>query len=294
MTTTEPMSSSEADPLTDRVIPVRRVAFDYPRDELPRHYVGGDLVMSHVVTVLSSMFPDGEDYFVRSVRRFRNRITDDELRTRVAGFIGQEAMHGRQHREFNTRLGELGYPTRSIERTIDRLLRFRERFTPALVNLAVTAALEHYTATLAEVLMTDVEAREALAVDEVRSLMLWHALEESEHKAVAFDVYQHVSGNHFIRALVMNVVTIGFLIAVVLGTTWSLLHDRATRNPLRLLRSLAALRRSPFLRREVIRHLRDYNRRGFHPDDHDTTDLVAQWQAELFGTKGVLAGKLAS
>ena len=140
MTTTEPTAPS-ADPPSDGAITVRRVAFDYPRDDLPRHYVGGDLVMSHVVTVLSSMFPDGEDYFVRSVRRFRNRITDDELRGRVAGFIGQEAMHGRQHREFNARLAELGYPTRSIERTVDRLVRFRERFTPALANLAVTARL---------------------------------------------------------------------------------------------------------------------------------------------------------
>ena len=72
--------------------------------------------MSHVVTNLSAMFPEGEDFFVRSVRNYREQITDPELKKQVAGFIGQEAMHGREHRSFNVRLGEIGYPTREVDR----------------------------------------------------------------------------------------------------------------------------------------------------------------------------------
>jgi predicted metal-dependent hydrolase len=86
--------------------------FDTWLDDLPKYFAaGGDIVMSHVLTVLSSVFPDGEDYFVRSVEAGRDGVTDPELRKDVEGFIGQESMHGREHRVLNERLGELGYPT---------------------------------------------------------------------------------------------------------------------------------------------------------------------------------------
>jgi predicted metal-dependent hydrolase len=156
----------------------------------------------------------------------------------------------------------------------------------------MTAALEHYTATLAETLLTDERAQALLGETEVRSMLLWHALEESEHKAVAFDVYQQVIGDERLRIRMMRVTTFAFLLAVLGHTTLSLLGDRATYNPRRLVASLAELRHSPFLSRSVIRRLRDYNRVGFHPDDNDATELLERWRAELFGEQGVLADHL--
>jgi predicted metal-dependent hydrolase len=253
---------------------------------------GGDLVMSHVVTVLSCLFPEGEDFFVRTVRRYRDRITDPELRAQVAGFVGQEASHGRQHRLFNERLAKLGYPTRRIDRMTRMGLRLGERVLPASVNLATTAALEHYTATLAAVLLTDPEARAMFDVDEVRSMFLWHALEEREHKAIAFDVFQTVSGNHLVRVGVMNFVTMSFILTVVAHTAASVLGDHSSRDLRRVARSLGRLRRSPWLNRRVVRHIRSYNRRGFHPDDYDTTALVEEWRASLFGAGGPLADRM--
>lgn len=284
-----------------REIRTRRIAFRYPDDELPRHFAGadatapgdrGDLVLSHVIAVLSSLFPEGEDFFVASVRRYRDRITDPELTKQVAGFIGQEAIHGREHREFNDRLQALGYPTHHIDRNLARLLTVGQKVLPGTVQLAITSALEHYTATLAETLMTSEQAREELPVDEIRQLLLWHALEESEHKAVAFDVYQQVSGNHLVRSGTMYVVTFLFLLIVALETGLSLVLDPAARNPRRLARSLARARRSPFLTRDVARRIHDYHRRDFHPDDHETDALLASWREALFGTDGTLADRL--
>src|SRR4029077_18419696 len=101
--------------------------------------------------------PLGETFFVRSVRHYRDQITDPELKRQVAGFIGQEAMHGREHRAFNDRLDALGYPTKRVERITKWGLAARERMLSAKSNLAVTAALEHFTATLAELVLTDEE-----------------------------------------------------------------------------------------------------------------------------------------
>ena len=278
-----------------RAIQTRRPAFQYPVEDLPRHFAAGeDIVSSHIIAVLSALFPDGEDFFVRSVRRVRDRIEDPELKKQVAGFIGQEAVHGREHREVNERLAELGYPTKGVERFVDRSLRFRERIAPATSNLAATAALEHYTATLAETLLSDPAARETIAHDEVRSLFLWHALEESEHKAVAFDVYKAVGGSERMRTITMNLMHVGFLSTVLVSTVISILKDPvARRSPRRLWRSVRDVRHSPFFSREVVDRLRDYNRTGFHPDDNDTAALVEKWREELFGDAGSLTEHLA-
>ncbi len=128
--------------------------------DLPTYFAGeGDLIMSHTLASLSGVFPDGEEYFVRSVRHFRDEITDPELKRQVAGFIGQEAVHGREHRALNDRLAELGYPTKQIERLHCADSNFERHMTP-LGNLASTAALEHFTATLAEVILSSERVRE--------------------------------------------------------------------------------------------------------------------------------------
>src|SRR4051794_6791665 len=111
-----------------RTVPTRRISFESSLQELPRHFAAdGDLILSHIAASLSAVFPDGEDFFVRSVRTFRDRITHPELKRQVNGFIGQEAMHGREHRAFNARLDELGYPTKRFERLTKKGLAMRER-----------------------------------------------------------------------------------------------------------------------------------------------------------------------
>src|SRR5213595_2840890 len=139
----------------ERTVPTRRISFEESLQDLPTHFADdGDLILSHVAAGLSAVFPDGEDFFVRSVRQYRDQITDPELKRQVAGFIGQEAMHGREHRAFNDRLAQLGYPTKRFERFTKKGLELRERIAPPASNLAATAALEHFTATLAELVLS--------------------------------------------------------------------------------------------------------------------------------------------
>jgi predicted metal-dependent hydrolase len=167
------------------VVRARRIRFSYPTGSLERHYVGGDLVMSHVAAHLSALFPEDEEFFMRSVRRFADQITDPELQSRVQGFIGQEMTHGREHRALNERLQQMGYPTRRIDRMTHRDFKRIERLLSPLTCLAITAAFEHYTAVLAELLLGDERAQAILGSTKVRSMLLWHAIEESEHRSVA-------------------------------------------------------------------------------------------------------------
>jgi len=294
----EPTTRVTAAPATqssnpDRTVPTRRISFEQSLQDLPRHFAGdGDLINSHLVAALSAVFPDGEDFFVRSVRHFRDRITDPALKRQVAGFIGQESVHGREHRALNDRLQQLGYPTKRVEKLTKAGLAIRWRLAPPIANLAVTAALEHFTATLAELVMTNAEVRAALGHPAVRDLFLWHALEESEHKAVAFDVYRAMGGSERLRVFTMNVLRFGFVAAMALQVGVSLALDPATYRRGNLRSSWRRFRQSPIASRALWQQLRDYNRRDFHPDDRDTTPLVEHWRSELFGEHGTLNDKL--
>ena len=277
-------------------VPTRPMEFDEWFRDMPKHFAAnGDIVMSHVLAVLSSVFPDGEDYFVRSVEAVRDRIDDPRLREDVEGFIGQESMHGREHRALNERLADLGYPTRAIGTYVQKVTALRERIQGQRANLAFTAALEHYTATLAGTLLSDPEARGEIGHDGVRYLLMWHALEEAEHKAVAFDVYKSVGGTERMRVVTMWLTHMTFVLETSVWAAISLAMDPdARRHPGRVLRSAWRLRRSPFATPAAVRQLFEYHRRGFHPNDRDTRQLIAEWRERLFGPEGKLTDLLAS
>lgn len=271
-------------------VPTRPMDFDSWIADLPKHFaVDGDIVMSHILAVLSSVFPDGEDYFVRSVRAAADEITDPKLAKDVEGFIGQESMHGREHRVLNDKLAELGYPTHQIGHYVRVMTAFREKFQGKKTNLAFTAALEHYTASLAENLLSHEEARQEIGHPGFRYLLMWHALEESEHKAVAFDVYRTVGGTELMRQVTMWLTHLTFVLETGTWAAISLARDPyARRHPLDVAKSLWRLRKSPFTTKEANRHLFQYHRIGFHPNDRDTTELVATWREKLFGSDGEL------
>ena len=277
----------------DRKVPTRRISFEESLQDLPKHFANdGDLVSSHVAAGLSAVFPDGEDFFVRSVRHFRDDITDPALKRQVSGFIGQEAMHGREHRTFNDRLDQLGYPVKRIERFTKWGLELRTKLAPAKANLAATAALEHFTATLAEMVLTDEQTRDMFGHEAVRNLFTWHALEESEHKAVAFDVYKAVGGSERLRVWTMNFLRYGFVLGMIVQVTLSLMFDRETYRRGKLRKSLVRFAKSNVVSKDLWRQLKDYNRPDFHPDDRNTDALVTEWTAKLFGQQGTLNDKL--
>jgi predicted metal-dependent hydrolase len=287
------MTQQTSDPT--RTVPTRRMSFEPTLADVPKHFAkGGDPLSSHLIAALSAMFPDGEDFFVRSVRNYRGRITDPDLKRQVAGFIGQEATHGREHRELNEKLAELGYPTKRLETFVRVSLGLRSKYAPDIANLALTAALEHFTATMAEALLSKPHLAAEIGDDAIQDIFLWHALEESEHKAVAFDVYKAVGGSERVRVWTMKLLRPGFVVFCLINTFLGALGDKDARSPRKLRASWKVFRRSSLLDREMWEQLKDYDRPDFHPNDRDTTALEAEWRERLFGDEGTLNDRLVS
>lgn len=258
-----------------RTIPVRRLQVDFTAIQPRRHLIEDDKFQSHLLAALSAVFPIGEDFFVDSVKAYRDDVADHpRLRPLVKGFIGQESMHGREHRELNERLQELGYPTDAIERGIAAVLWLLKR-QPRAMQLAVTAAAEHLTATAAHTILADDGMRALFAENpELGALLDWHALEELEHKDVAFDLLAEVDGRYAVRAAGMAVAVSTLGAYVVAAIAASMVADRRRIRPRELPRMLRNFRRGDLLSVRTVARIARYLQPGFHPNDDDTAALL--------------------
>lgn len=279
-------------PSAVRSIPVRRLDVDLSETEFDRWLVKDDPIFSHFLATLSAVFPRGEEFFVESVKRNRDAVGDDEiLRKQVKAFIGQEAMHGREHRRINKVLAQRGYNTERAEAGIDRVLNVVIKVKPKTIPLAVTAAAEHLTGILAEAALGSEQTRQTLfAQPEVNSLITWHALEELEHKNVAFDVLKRSTDSYFIR-MAGFAITLTFLGGFVLIEWMRSVRgakDQITAEHRRNHR--ANFKRQKLLSPWALRQLAKYMRPGFHPDDIETDHLVREWRERLTDRTTVTAG----
>jgi uncharacterized protein len=209
------------DLVTPQIIRRRvNIAFD-PSRACGWHFTKA--AIENLLNAISYTFPPGERFFIHSVQNYRDRITDPVLKEQVKDFVFQEAMHTKEHARCNVALTQAFPDGPKIERLATRLLTFFRRFTPKPFQLACTCALEHFTAILADTLLRGQELFLSETDPAYASLWLWHAVEESEHKAVCFDVYQAICGkgplSYLRRVFAMFVTTVLFLCAVIYAVT---------------------------------------------------------------------------
>lgn len=258
----------------------RRMDFNFGK--VPRHWAAGDPVLTHFFNALSLTFPDGERFFVDSVRALRDRVSDKERQKEISGFIGQEAMHSLEHNTFNDMLAEQGYAEEAAagqQYAKDRIAG-AQKYLGREQQLAATAALEHITAILADGLLRDPEFVESLD-ESVRDLWLWHAIEETEHKAVAFDLLRDVNDDYRLRVGIFLTATTALGAYATAYTLAFLKRDGLHRNPLVLGRGLWKLFGWKGYLSRLIPDYLDYLRPGFHPWDQDNSDLIQEWKAVL-------------
>jgi hypothetical protein len=256
--------------------PARNLRFAL-NEEVPRHWHGGGRAITSFFNNLSIFFPAGERFFVAAVKR---HPVSGALGAEVRAFTAQEGFHSREHVRYNRMLESQGYPAQALERRVERILALVTRVLPPRARLAATCALEHFTATLAHFVLSD-EALLDGAHPVMAALWRWHAAEENEHKAVAYDVYLQAGGNYLERTAIMIAATVIF---------WSLVAEQQVRlmradGSVFSLREWATLFDFLWLRpgcvRKMWRLYLDYYRPGFHPWQLDNRHLIEAWLKEV-------------
>ena len=240
-----------------------------------RHWMGGDVYRTAFMNALSMSFPIGEQMFIDSVRAVpAESLPDARMRAEVKDFVGQEASHRFLHQQYNDQLTRQGYDYK-LEASV-RKRAARIATLPVLDRLAITCALEHYTAILADYLLRHPEfMREA--EPQMRLLWCWHAAEETEHKAVAFDVYRASGGGYTRRVLWFLHVSLVFWWETLFQTRHNLARDGRRFRP----STWAGAVRTWFGRRglfwRVLGQGMRYLSPGFHPWQHDNRALLRMW-----------------
>ncbi len=252
-------------------------------DEISRQWVGQNAVATAIVNSVLMLFPAGERFFIRSVRRYLPELPA-ELAERVHGFFGQEGRHGQAHDRMNHVLEEQGF---HIQRFLEIYqwfcFKLIEPIVPPELRISTTAACEHFTAVLADDLLRPNSMYEAFAAP-MQELLMWHAAEEIEHKSVAFDVLQTLHAGYATRVAGLA------LAASLLGAFWMggtlnlLMQERQKLGWARLYADAQQLgrwrrlhKKRGIIRDVFVRGIREYLRRDFHPDNNDNYHLAQQY-----------------
>lgn len=207
-TPTQPRKATAPKKVNKSDIQPRRMDFEFD-ETIPVYWFDNNQFKSILLTALSCTFPEGERFFMHSVRHYQSKLRSEKLKEEVKGFIGQEAHHGNEHEAFNALMQRKGLPTAKVEKFVHDGVRWQAKVLSPERQLAKTCALEHFTAMLAELLLEE-EGFSAGMDERMKPLWLWHAVEESEHKSVAFDVYQEQVDNYWIRTSEMAITTLEF------------------------------------------------------------------------------------
>jgi uncharacterized protein len=248
-----------------------------------RWWMGGDPYATALYNALSATFPKGEAFFVESVRQFREGA-DPKLAAEIKAFVTQEVMHTREHVAFNKRAHDAGYDLKPLEDRVDWRLAF-VRSKPPIASLAATMALEHFTAILAHELLRD--PRHLQGADPAsQALWRWHAIEEIEHKGVAYDTWLHATRGWTrwkrwsVKAKVMLFVTRNFLVDRTRGALELLRQDGIT-GPKAWAKLFWVAFGRPGMFRKVFAAWASYFMPGFHPWNHDDRALIADAERQL-------------
>lgn len=264
---------------SDHDIPLRKpnLAFDA---SMPRYWMNGNAFATHFFNGLNLVFPDGERFFVKAVHDHLDRITDPVLLRQARQFAAQEGQHANQHEKYFDCLRAQGYDIDAFLRRFHRFVGWTNRWVPASLRLSMTAGAEHYTAVLGAgaieefVLLAD-------AHPTMRTLIVWHATEEIEHKAVAFDVLRATHPGYLLRITGFVLATLALFGWSFAGTRMLLKRDGLSRRAVGAQRRLAWARDEGRGLRRIRDGVRAYFRRDFHPNEQDHLALARRRLGEL-------------
>ncbi|MCU4419372.1 metal-dependent hydrolase [Acinetobacter bereziniae] len=277
------------------IIPIRHMKFDFDAAKLDyRFYIDAELASAYFAS-LSIFLTRGEDLVIDTARYHRDFITDPLLKQRVTSLIGQEAIHSKMHEELNEAYLMRDLPVKLFRTWAGWAFEYGFERLPQPMKLSLMAGIEHFTAVLAEYMMNHEEIFFRSQDEKQRAIWMWHMLEESEHKDIAFDVFQELSNNYLLRIAGFFPALITILVLISAASFLVPFY----RNPKNLI-SLRYWREIPYNFRLIFglkdgvygssfKHIFDYLRPNFHPNDHDTSEFLEYYKEKLLNPEnGIL------
>ncbi|WP_374612940.1 metal-dependent hydrolase [Sphingorhabdus sp.] len=257
-----------------------------------RHWVRDDMFATAFLNALSVVFPRGEAFMIEALHPWRDR-TDGQLQRDIATFIEQEAAHSREHVGFNKAIIEAGYDIDALDRAIKQFVSFFSG-CGEVTKLGATMCIEHLTAIVAAEILKNRKHLEGTDL-ELRKLWLWHAIEEVEHKAVAFDVWMFATREWsgvrrwFTRSALLLAVSISFFINRTRGQV-ELLNQDGLAKPNAWWLCIRKGFAKGAIGRNVMGPWLEFFRPGFHPNHIDDRELLVRGENMLAAIKLVTEG----
>lgn len=256
----------------------RRMKFPFETVGFDRYWHGGSPFRSLFWTQLSTAFEPGETFFIDSARALRGTVKDPALLEEMNEFCKQEGHHTAQHLKFDRMNAAMGIDVEGCSRRYTRALDDAREKLDAMEMLAVTVALEHLTAGMASQHLSRPDLTRG-ADPNVDALWTWHAVEETEHKATCFDIYQAAGGGYWRRAIIMPASWF-MIIAISLYNTLHLLwRDKKLRDVKDVLSGLWYLFGWRGMFTSLLPTFLAFFRPRFHPWKHDDSAQIAAWKA---------------
>ena len=278
-------------------IPIRHFNFKFDAKELNHRFFRNTELASAYFEALSIFLTFGEDLVIETARYHRDFVQDPILKQRGTALIGQEAIHSKVHNEWNEILKKHDFPVEFYRFLAKNVFDYGFLRFPQPLKLSLMAGIEHFTAVIAEYAMKHEYIFDAIIDDEkTKALWQWHMLEESEHKDIAYDVYQLLNGSYALRMAgfalatftIIGLVSLGGFLIPFLRKPSNLVSPTFWKDALYSAKVMFSPKDGVY--GSTIRHVFDYVRPDFHPNDHDTSEYLDYYKDKLLNQdKGLLA-----
>ena len=282
------LNGSKFDPENQsKAIPIRHMKFDFDHQKIdPKFYLNAELASAYFAS-LSIFLTYGEDLVIDTARYHRDFIQDPLLKQRVTALIGQEALHSKLHEELNDAFLKADLPVKLFRFLAHHVFEYGFNRLPQPMKLSLMAGIEHFTAVLAEYMMNHEHIFFESQDEKQRAIWMWHMLEESEHKDIAYDVFQLLSSNYALRiagffpALITILVLISAASLVVpfYRKPSNLISLSYYKDMYRSVGLIFGLKDGVY--GSSIKHIFEYLKPDFHPNDHDTSAFLEYYKERL-------------
>lgn len=252
---------------------------------------------SYALNVSHLVLPPGELWFCRIFNQSLSYIDDPTLKSDVKGFIHQEGMHARSHRnilqEFEQQGMDFSQSKQRLAGIFQELLgdkalaRYEMRgkmvFRWLRMRVGIIAAIEHITCILGNWILDNRQLEQHKADPAMLEILQWHGAEEVEHRSVAFDLYRHLGGGYWSRNFWFVLVLLVILLTWKRGTQVFIQqaepgrHQRYGFRAYRQASRLGLVPTASYLCRQLLRYLKP----GYHPVREGSDEQARQVLSRL-------------